>query len=45
MGSKLNTSQQCVLEARKINGNLVCIRKTISSGLRKVIRPLYSALV
>ncbi|KAJ7424371.1 rna-directed dna polymerase from mobile element jockey-like [Pitangus sulphuratus] len=40
---KMSMSQYCVLVAKKANGILGC-RKSISSRLRKVILPLYSAL-
>ncbi|PKU38098.1 hypothetical protein llap_11599 [Limosa lapponica baueri] len=43
--NKLSMSQQCFLVAKKANGLLGYIKKSVASSSREVFLPLYSSLV
>lgn len=44
LDNRLAISQKCVLVAKKANGILGCVKRSMASKTREVILPLYSAL-
>jgi len=42
--NRLTMSQQCAVAAKKVDGLLGCIRRSVTSRSRQDLLPLYSAL-
>lgn len=38
----MSMEQKCALVARKVNGILECVKKSVSNRIREVLLPLYS---
>ena len=45
VNNNLSLSQQCALVAKKVDGIMGCIKKSVASRSREVLLPLYTALV